>query len=367
MKVQQEVAPELKKLDAMLENGSMPAYPVEYGRQRLRQSKFQNSPLYALTNYQAGRIKLALAAGDKATALAACRNIAVMADFPRNGLFLRDGLVRLRLQEWQWYGMELLLDSGYLSDQELKACRNDLSRFLSDIDSLCQRCLFGETIWMIDTMDAITSECPLDFDGVPCRGITIHDLRWILPQLEWMTQYNLNEFIREHLLIAQGEKSNGTLPEAVSVRQCLESAVMRFKAMKTRTIAMQILIDLELHYREHGRYPDALPKDAPLDPYSDHPFHYMVGEKKFTFRKLREKNSDATGKDMWMSPPGMPESGIENDDTVEKMLPVVMVWSVGPNRRDDHGEAEYSQDDIAVMRRLSPSPGEIPSDSAVPK
>ncbi len=355
----------LQTNDAILSR-PLPKYPRQFSGNRFGATdSSQIGPSHALVRQELWRIRLALLGRDKTPAVKSYRRIIALRDSLSPPVLLDQYLTWLGLDSSRLKALQMLLESGMLDDAELRLFQQELHESFAGYESFWKRALYGDLLEQLSMVD-LTARID-DIFNRP-TGLDLRSLYWVLPQFKYFFCYNEIELVKWYTQFFDTGTIRPSQAQAVIFfTPPITACPRRLMWGTTKNLAMQILIDLELYYREHGRYPDALPKDAPLDPYNDQPFHYMIGEKKFTFLKLREKNSDATGKDLLMSLPGMPESGIESDDTVEKMLPVVMVWSVGPNRRDDHGEAGYSQDDIAVMRRLSPSPGEIPSDSAVLK
>ena len=108
--------------------------------------------------------------------------------------------------------------------------------------------------------------------------------------------------------------------------------------------ASQALLRAEAYRREHGDFPETLP-DLPTDPFTGKPMLYRYGTAEITRYVLRFIKDPS-----WTDE----EKPYEEYDLAPQatQAKVVQVWSVGPNGKDDDGQANLlvGDDPRAIIR-----------------
>jgi hypothetical protein len=97
------------------------------------------------------------------------------------------------------------------------------------------------------------------------------------------------------------------LPLTMGLLPMLRMAVTRRACRQVYLAQMLLGIELEMHRRSTGSYPDSLAelkptyfKELPVDPFSGQPFHYRKEGKGYLLYSVGENGKDEEGlKDVW--------------------------------------------------------------------
>ncbi len=357
--IQKELAGEFAVIDRMF--GATPPkiefrYPGDASMDGIRHL----STLREIVRLELWRIKLALAYGDKAAALTSYQHLVKLNSYLKGEVTIIDHLVRLATVSIQLSALRILLESDQLTEEELLSRRDELNDTFRDTQAVLRRSLYGELTLELRTLD-ITARMrnPSDVDFSSPR-IDFRSLRWLFPQFEYFLRRNMIDMIDYDIRFARDDGNvtpHGVFTELMAPSECYRSIFDRFEA---ELIATQVLIDVELYRRRHGRYPEMLPETEPRDPFGGAPFRYAVTTEEVDFRKPVDPPPKPPEKIELPGEPGVLTLTEPQEKSVvfTKTVPVVMVWSIGPNLRDDHGKLDGKADDRTAQKRLKPILGE---------
>lgn len=297
------------------------------------------------------RIRFALENGDFDTAFTAYRRLGEATRSLRRETLLFGGLFWLAGVDSQLIGLQLLLESGKLSEPELARLAGELRRLESAIPEMQFRCLYGKATMGLDFFDLFAEGIWFERENPP--PFPLKTMRFFAPQLWWYSLRGMSQYARCFLVA----DFNG-LPKTAEIdRMSLlirfslmadASAGTRFDITLARLRAMRGLIAAEEYKRTHGDYPDVMP-DLPLDPFSGKPLLYRKGLCSCLVTQVNRENyrcSIYCNEEHWVT----------KTEVTDTEIPAIQVWSVGPDRVDSGGDIDRSggADDVGAMLRLKP-------------
>lgn len=228
-------------------------------------------------------------------------------------------MVWITVENQRLNGVEMLLESGRLTDGQLREISTELARIEPAFPQFLERIQYGNAVEKIDICDAMVSgTIPAKFHG-RLKPVSVRVLRYYFPQLWWLC-------LREEAVIARNcniaDFSHSSMTD--SNQSILGDVVLpglrlvrtQFAELAARLRGMRALIAAELWKREHGEYPDTLP-DLPEDPFTGKPLLYRKGESRIEVERFHYNPKTEN----W-------------DCRTEKLtVPAVQVWS--PAAGDD--------------------------------
>lgn len=359
--IQRELSGEFAVIDRMF-NAAPPKIKFRYlgGELAMAEARYL-SALREIVRLELWRIKLALVSENKAAAMISYRHIVELNRHLEGEVAMIDHLVRIATVSIQLSALQLLLESDQLTEPELRQYQNELNDISSDAQASFKRSVYGELVLNLRTLDIIARMRNLYDPEQPSPGIDLRSLRWIFPQFEYFVQRNLTDLIDYNMQFTHGDYN--AIPGGIFA-ELMGSPLKEFQSMLGRftagVTAMQILMDVELYRRRHGHYPETLPETEPRDPFGGAPFRYAVTTKEMEFRKPVDPPPKPPEKIEVPGEPGVLTFTEPQEKSVvfTKTVPVVMVWSIGPNLRDDHGKLDGNADDRTAQKRLKPILGE---------
>lgn len=268
---------------------------------------------------QPWRIRFALADGRIDDALTAYRRMEHVNRSLLREIFLNGGMVWMKVENQRLDGVEMLLESGRLTDGQLRKISTGLARIEPEFPQFQERIQYGNAIEKMDICDAMVSGVmPARFSG-GLKPVPVRVLRYYFPQFWWLC-------LREKAIIARNcniadfshssmKDSNLSILGDV-VLPGLRSVRTQFDELAARLRGMRALIAAELWKREHGKYPDTLP-GLPNDPHTGTPLLYRKGESRIQIERANYN----------------PETKYWDRLTEERTVPAVQVWS--PAAGDD--------------------------------
>ena len=293
-------------------SGSIPPVPCEFREGTLYAMIQPNlTAIRHLDLLKLWRIRLALADGRIDDAVAAYRCMERVNRSLYRETSLTGGLVWRAAENFRLDGVELLLESGRLSNDQLQNISAGLIPVESEIPRMLERSLYGEAVSSIDMCDSIVTG--MLFDDQELKPVPLRVLRYYFPQFWWL-------FLREKAMVARNLKiPDFSRPPANSSDQSILAAILltdpkwvtkRFEELAARLRGMRALIAAELWKREHGDYPETLPA-LPEDPRTGTPLLYRKGESRIQVERFHYN----------------PETENWDSRMEERTVPAVQVWS----------------------------------------
>ncbi len=293
-------------------------------------SEFKEGMLYAIdcsylsdirsfNNRHPWRIRFALADGRTDDAVAACRCIARVNHFLCRETFLVAWLAWIGGENRYLDGVEMLLESGQLTDGQLREISTELAPIEPEISQTRERVLYGEAVSMIDWCDSIATGQL--FDDL-CKGfkpVPLRTLRYYFPQFWWLCLREKAEIARQFNIPDFSHISSNSSGQSILWAMYLPalSSIGKWpKGLAARVRGMRALIAAELWKREHGEYPETLPA-LPEDPHTGKPLLYRKGESRIQVECFSYN----------------PETENWDYRAEERTVPAIQVWS--PAAGDD--------------------------------
>ncbi len=238
-------------------------------------------------------------------------------------------------------GLELMLESGLLTDFELRRIPEELYEFDSESERWQEQALYAYAI------DAIHRNRKLLHGEWYAGGLSelppLVTFRWLIPEF-WRRLRSDQERLISAFLVSAPDRVRERWTERPGVRfydarlDDVRQAGKSFRYVQIRARAEQVLIRAELYRREHGVFPE-FPGDLPDDP-SGNPLRYWSGETAIQVAR--------------------PGDGVVEWETRRGL--VARVWSVGPDWIDDGGgvsgpDGRGRIDDVRAVLRIGSSAG----------
>ena len=247
--------------------------------------------------------------------------------------------------------VESLLESRLLTEKEIGELSAELGWLERQVSAVHLQSMYSEAVLTQDILQGLET-------GTVIGNVAFADLRFFYPQL-WLQCSMDKQFILQKFMARDFSCVSSDPPRSAFVMSKLlpklQLAGYRFYCLTARARAMRALLQAELYRRKHGNFPETLP-DLPLDPFTGKPLLYRCGSSEITEKVLElVGRPDETGKIR------------ENYELNQRKRQgrAVLVWSVGPNRRDDGGLREGfagtpgAKDDVRAMIRLEHE-GDLP-------
>ena len=338
---------------------SIPPKPREFRRGHLIDIQLAELASFRLFNrLELWRIYFSLADGRIDAALSACRRMEQVKRYLQGDPILISALVWAACEDLRLAGIEMMLESGLLSERDLRQFAGEMEEAENLIPQVQEQVLYGEAVWALDCCEFLSDVFPAVSAGYEENfHFSPRAVRFFLPQLWWYWRREKAEMARTYDIpdlsqYSPVEERRGPCmlsrmlsPSFNSIERCLSRLLARYRGIRG-------LIMAELYRREHGHWPESLP-GLPLDPFSGNPLLYRQGESLYEFRVMTKK---ALPPSLRIHPPE-PEYVWDSRPAILS-VPAVQVWSVGWDRKDGGGFPQSGGkrcDDVRAIIRLKES------------
>ena len=241
--------------------------------------------------------------------------------------------------------MELLIEAGIPTDPELRHYRARLEEQESRIPLLVKRNLYQGTVEAVNLYRGFRDvTLATGFGGVePPPAIPFSACGFLLPQVAWLT-YREEEIDLLAWAALPGKRLDTNpwrdFPFVYAGPYQFRRYSDATQSFIARCRALGALIGAELYRRRHGEFPEKL-EFPPVDPFGGEPMKYRVGNAEIEVTRFV---ADSDSRLDW--------------ERRKESMPVVQVWSVGPNRTDEGGSPfagnrNDNDDDVCAFFRIS--------------
>ncbi len=306
------------------------------------------------------RMRFALEDDDCSTAWVACQRLDDVTRSLRREIFPAGGRLWLSGIDTQLAGLQLLLESGKLSDDQLRHLDGQLQRLESEFPAMQSRCIYGDVAVSLNCFDLFAVEI---WDIYPFRRVpppySFGCMRFFLPQLWWYARLARTRIARSY---QQPDFNHFPEPEKIDKMSflvshflaCSESFGRDFNRALANVRAMRCLIAAEEFKRKHGDYPDAMP-DLPIDPLNGKPLLYRKGVYSYPVMRIE-----------WIPDEAMKTWNRWHwkEEIVNTSGPAIQIWSLKPGQvlKEKPDQADpgalfdngTSDGDVRAMMRLKP-------------
>jgi len=289
------------------------------------------------------RIRFALMDNDIKSALAAYGRMTNADDFLLRETSLIGGLVWIACQSIRLDALQLLLESGQLTDAQLQMLAADLQATQKQIPVMHERSLYSEAVFGMDVFDMIGRG--FEAYGTKHKTPPYQTLRFLVPQLWWYAvkdkscmarHYNVSSFAE---MAEPDAVKNGMIISGMML-PALKPVAAKFDSISARLLAAGVVIRAIEYQRQHGEYPKTL-NNLPLDPFNNQPLQYRVGPCEL------ERSAVIRNGDDWKI--------VYQSETV----PALICWSVGHDQINSNGlrrnhitRGTKKLDDISFMVQI---------------
>ena len=222
---------------------------------------------------------------------------------------------------FQILGMEKLLSSGLLKEDDLKKYLQHFEAERKKLSAFERKCIWGDTLLLLNALSFIAGKANFVFPP----------LKYFLNQVHIELAASF-QFV-PYAIAAENQKNNKSrykIPQLLN----FQLTARRFKSAALRLQLLETLLKLELEKQRNGSYPDKAPEWLPVDPYTGQKLHYQKGffeitefvydpESKYMERQPRRSNAVA----IWSSGPEKQPSLVKNTDFHK-----AVIRFPGPNR-----------------------------------
>ena len=195
------------------------------------------APCRDFCRLQLAKIRLAVLDKDRPRALEALHRMAPVRDYLGRGHTLLPGLVLIGCEECRLAGLETLLASRLLTEDDLKRERGSLAQALAELQRVHRQSIYGEAVLALDDCAGAAHGRRLA-PGKYLPGL--YPLRWLLPAA-WETMTRNRKSLIGYFLV--DDLTKALPPEGMPVREnklarliipALAQAGKRFHELETR-------------------------------------------------------------------------------------------------------------------------------------
>jgi len=334
------VADDFAKLDRLVSAG-FPKSPIDLTNIDYQILDFiKQRHLNWLSKQLLGRMQRAICLGDTEAAGTAFAELIRISDAQAGNC---DYFAWLRTVRQELTGMELLIEAGIPTDAELRRYSARLEELESRIPLLAKRHIFWETATAVNLHRGFRDATLVaNSDMEPPPAIPFSACGFLLPQVAWLTYQAEVSDLRAWAALpkrpdAKPWRNFPYIYEGPYEFRVYSDATPSFIA---RSRALGALIGAELYRRRHGEFPEKL-ESPPVDPFNGEPMKYRVGNAEIEVTRF------VADGDSYL-----------NKERRKESMPVVQVWSVGPNRTDEggsplDGNRNNRDDDICAFFRMA--------------
>jgi len=291
------------------------------------------------------RLRFALEDGDFIGALAAYERLGNLNQALSREIFMLGTQVWVRGEMRRLDALEMLLESGLLTNDELRRTSDALLQTETEtLPRMLERMRYSEVVDLLDVLPLKDEDEWNEswFEGAN-RGIhrpSRKALSPFLPQFRWWLALDKAELYGKIIDFPGKEDEfcwdelrpyySWWICEIDGTRETVCNLVARLRAER-------VLIAAELYKREHGDYPETM-ADLPLDPFTGKPLRYRKGDS------------------LWQVPASHEEDAAEDSspfsravgETTKNTVHGVQVWGSGRDRHDNDG----GNDDVRAILRM---------------
>jgi len=282
----------------------------------------------------AWQIRIACENKDHAKAMLAWRRSARITDYLEHETSMIAALVLISVEEIRLNGLEFLLSSRLLSDDELSELQQDLKRGAERMPIISRNGLYFEAVNGNDLAYGLADGAICSDPDSPCAEGIKH-YRFLMPGLWYLAACNYCDLLKRYNVenldaVVVPPSSAPASFLASGFTPALAAAGAKMHEMEMRYQAFVVLIEAEKIKRKTGKYPESAPLNI-TDHFSGEPLRYRVGSH--------------TVRESFLVPHEKLEGELEGAGNYDleyrkKTVQGVAVWSVGKNEDDDDGLAD---------------------------
>ncbi len=317
------------------------------------------SCIRSLMRMEQWRLRFAMEDNDTAAVKDSWRRMENICEYAGNEPLLISALVWIAVESLRLSSLERLVpwektDVAWLEEQSAKLAEQE-----KKVVDVQQRAVYGEAVFAINAQRLICSgKASQDADSNASK-IEPRVMRWFFPQI-WrmlaqdaavgMNIYKVSDFSEFP------EKSNDNLLINMISGALRTAGTHKFPSLFAGTRIMRSLIDVELHKRRTGCYPEQF--DTLEDPFSRQPLKGKAGqcEQWISVLKFREHNDNNLDEYDDNNVPPIIDYDFEKES---RTVDAVQIWSVGPDGIDDGGLSvmtdDKRKDDLRFIIRITSS------------
>ncbi len=331
-------------------SGDIPLPALDFRKRPL--SRIESPAYWRLDRFlqlEGWRIRLLLADGDVSSALKVYERMTGVNRFLLQDIALDHGTAWQAATGLQLDALQLLLESGRLSAEELRMLGDGLQNIEAGMPALQLRALYTWAVAANDEHDMLIEGFrDEDFESKDLPPFPLRAVRFFVPQCWWNALRAKAEAARYFRITDFNQLPSPKDWEKMSIIGQLmipdQSIGTKFDEALARLRAMRGLIAAEECKLKYGDYPATMP-DLPLDPFSGKPLLYRKGACPYRVTQM-QWGSDPTSESGWSW----------QTETADAEVPAIQVWSVGPDRVDSGGvsDRDGGADDVRAILRLKP-------------
>jgi len=326
-------SPEAEKIGRFFD-APLPADRRDYSPGKLFFASLPNlSFMRSVAKNFAWQIRVASENKDHAGAMLAWRRSARITDYLERDTSLIAALVLIAVEEIRLNGLECLLSSRLLSDDELSEIQQDLKRGAERMPAVNRNALYYEAVNGNDFACGLVDGTICSEPDLPgAEGVKHY--RFLMPGLWYLAACDYCDLLKrcnvENLDAVDGPTSYVPTNFLASLFIPALEAGKKMHELEMRYQAFVVLIEAEKIKRKTGKYPESAPLNI-TDHFSGEPLRYRVG-----IHTVRES---------FLVPHEKLEGELEGAGNYDlqhrkKTVQGVAVWSVGKNEDDDDGLAD---------------------------
>ena len=275
-----EASPEVKHFEKLI-SGVIPPSERDWTRYNLIHTSFDDSfSLHIFGRLQAWRIRFSIANNDVTEALNALDRINKCIDHLRKDYLCLQHLFIKSLLINKNAAIEMLIESGKLSEQELK---KQITQLTEERKILMQLEPIGIAGELIDRLDSYEGVWHGKLKFITAEVPAMKHFRWFYPQLWYIFRRSINFTLQEMKKSSMKEISVSSLralPQYFLRKSHwnYDMTSARYTELATKNLVLETLLKLELEKRKKGFYPDTTPDWFPSDPFSGKKLRYSKGK-----------------------------------------------------------------------------------------
>lgn len=274
------------------------------------------------------QINVAAKRGDAVTAHRAFVALTNLVDFFHQKYVFDSRWVLWQFAIYYERGVELMLENNLLSSRECTEIIDHLHRYERQSASWQNVLLYREYLDILTDFKIVDAQPETLPDQHIISCLELSQTRWLMPSLGYYFGNDLADFIAAGKNISK-VKTTADWPSLGQYLQKRAQWAIDLSDWLARLRTLEGIIRVKQFQQKNGYYPAAMP-DLPLDPFSNRPLRYQLSRYE-TVVFCEDKH-----------------------EPMEISFPIIKVWSVGRNRKDDNGFSYVrSNDDICSMIRVN--------------
>ena len=257
------------------------------------------------------QIRLAILHKNKKQAMISIERMNYVYQHLSRDKILISGLVLIAIEKIRLAGVEQLLNSGFLTAEELFKFKADIEKRLADFPEFHRQYIHGEGTFTTDVTQMIAhgQNVKLSEDEPDNFIPAMYPYRWLAPAVWYTMTRNRETLIKVYKvndLTEVNDLHDQFAAHTILARMLLPSlpsAGKRFHELEMAYRIIKTILELKYSQLQNGKFPEKI--DLPVDWFSKQKCHYVIDRKKGTIKiwsvgrnlKNDEGVSDKSGKD----------------------------------------------------------------------